>query len=534
MFPKAIVTTADGVAALSVCSTAALAFPFAQISFQMRAPNTQLKFDKKIISLQWIQIIAMADYYLEYGGGLGDIFYQMFQHGSYHLLNTLQPTDRATVVLITHNPHARELFDYHPQAARIKVINPGYWLPEEDATKRRQFGLPPVRPELPAYAEPIEFYPSPADFKVIGCLTSQPYIVFSVSAGEPERDIPVELVRLLIKQTLHYGFLPVFTGRNYERFSRSEYQPDAEGVCNLIDKLTVAGVAHVLKDAVGLVCCHSSLNILGWLLRKPQLLLYPLTTYQRHIQPRDLWAFGIDYPECRHALFENPEINRIAEQFFSNLAESQPACLSNPVLYDRRQSMKAKTIPLPQDSQEIQLDESLARLTPAHEVKYLCWLARQAAGNVVEIGCNMGLTTRDLAVTNPDTIVYAVDYFGEDFPLATEQRGERPSPQNFCLYARNLPNVVCIHQLSARLNYRALRNVKLIFIDGDHSFEGVRADTEAALAFLRTAGGGWLAWHDYYEGGPDWVGVRRYVDSLELDVSQVENTWLAVAQVHGA
>ena len=69
-----------------------------------------------------------------------------------------------------------------------------------------------------------------------------------------------------------------------------------------------------------------------------------------------------------------------------------------------------------------------------------------------------------------------------------------------------------------------------IFIDGDHRFEAVKADTEAALEFLQ-AGGGTLVWHDYYEGAPAWVGVKRYLDSLALEIEQVEDTWLALASV---
>src|SRR4029077_16220968 len=55
--------------------------------------------------------------YLEFGGGLGDIFYQMFHDGGYGALQTLTSKDRALIVLITHNPHARELFDHHPRAS---------------------------------------------------------------------------------------------------------------------------------------------------------------------------------------------------------------------------------------------------------------------------------------------------------------------------------------------------------------------------------------------------------------------------------
>jgi hypothetical protein len=43
--------------------------------------------------------------------------------------------------------------------------------------------------------------------------------------------------------------------------------------------------------------------------------------------------------------------------------------------------------------------------------------------------------------------------------------------------------------------------------------------------------GGSILWHDYYESAPYWVGVKRYVDGLDLDLARVDNTWLALAQI---
>src|SRR5437773_1411884 len=74
---------------------------------------------------------ALMHYYIEYGGGLGDVLVQMHAGGSYHLLDHLSPGDRATVVLITHNPHARELFDYHPRADQFEVRDLGYTSPKD-------------------------------------------------------------------------------------------------------------------------------------------------------------------------------------------------------------------------------------------------------------------------------------------------------------------------------------------------------------------------------------------------------------------
>ena len=116
--------------------------------------------------------------------------------------------------------------------------------------------------------------------------------------------------------------------------------------------------------------------------------------------------------------------------------------------------------------------------------------------------------------------------------MPAQQQSERPTPDDYCVYARRLPNVVCVHEKSAELNYAALRDVRLIFIDGDHTFDAGKEDSEAALAYLQSHGGGLIVWHDYYEGGPAWVGVKPYVDSLELEIERVEGTWLALARIN--
>jgi predicted O-methyltransferase YrrM len=67
--------------------------------------------------------------------------------------------------------------------------------------------------------------------------------------------------------------------------------------------------------------------------------------------------------------------------------------------------------------------------------------------------------------------------------------------------------------------------VDVVFIDGDHSCEVVRHDTDLARAIVRP--GGVIIWHDYQNGGVEVAPV------LELDqqdghaICHVENTWLA-------
>jgi hypothetical protein len=256
--------------------------------------------------------------YLEFGGGLGDIFYQMFHDGGYGALQTLTAHDRALIVLITHNPHARELFVHHPRASQLEVRDLGYWPPSDDVVMRRRHGLPRGAPGLPISRAP-EFYPSMADRDWLDRLDGTAYVVFSVTAGLPERDVPGDLVETLIELAIAHSLLPVMVGRNYPRFDRHEQRVRHRGVLDLIDRLTVPGVALAVRRSLGVICCHSAINMLAWLMRRPQLLLYPQSVYERHIAPRDQWAFGIDFEECLHACFDSHDLLSIAEEFFKEI-----------------------------------------------------------------------------------------------------------------------------------------------------------------------------------------------------------------------
>jgi hypothetical protein len=177
------------------------------------------------------------------------------------------------------------------------------------------------------------------------------------------------------------------------------------------------------------------------------------------------------------------------------------------------------------ESQRIHLDELGERFTSKDETILVCWLAQQASGNIVEIGCNRGLTTRALALSNPNKLVFAVDYLvpAED---SHWQDSERPSVGDFCAHARQLPNVVVVHEDSAHLRYDALADVGFVFIDGDHTYDAVRVDSEHAIRHIKQRGAGTIVWHDY-KSEPGWCGVKPFLDELEMPVFHIAGTWLA-------
>jgi MMP 1-O-methyltransferase len=53
------------------------------------------------------------------------------------------------------------------------------------------------------------------------------------------------------------------------------------------------------------------------------------------------------------------------------------------------------------------------------------------------------------------------------------------------------------------------RKINLLFIDGDHSYEGVKSDFEAWYPHVKR--GGMIAFHDYSER---WPGVMKFIDEV--------------------
>lgn len=151
-------------------------------------------------------------------------------------------------------------------------------------------------------------------------------------------------------------------------------------------------------------------------------------------------------------------------------------------------------------------------------------------GDILEIGCNAGVTTRKLAERYPDRQIYGVDSAQSYLTMHPSQHGE--TPEHPGVLASGLPNVHIIEGLSPLIlnSHRPqLSSVTCVFIDGDHSFAGVLADTYWLLGFL-SATGNVIIWHDYYKGCPNWCRVNQVVDSVgeRFNVINPPNTHLAV------
>ncbi len=64
------------------------------------------------------------------------------------------------------------------------------------------------------------------------------------------------------------------------------------------------------------------------------------------------------------------------------------------------------------------------------------------------------------------------------------------------IFSKNLSNVIHIKHNSRTFDFSSIGKFDLIFIDGDHSYEGVKKDTENAFSVLKNDNS-IIVWHDY-------------------------------------
>jgi hypothetical protein len=139
------------------------------------------------------------------------------------------------------------------------------------------------------------------------------------------------------------------------------------------------------------------------------------------------------------------------------------------------------------------------RPTTKFDISALIFLMQLCKKNFVEIGAWYGKTTYEIASRFSQKIIYTMDYIGEDLILdESSNRALIKNKDDLCNYAKHLPNVDFIYANSHTFDFNRFENVDFFFIDGDHGFDGVKTDTEKAIAYLKDYGKGTIAWHDIH------------------------------------
>jgi predicted O-methyltransferase YrrM len=174
------------------------------------------------------------------------------------------------------------------------------------------------------------------------------------------------------------------------------------------------------------------------------------------------------------------------------------------------------------------------------ELAFMCALAHKNKPLIVlEIGTFDGNTTLQLALnTPPETKILTLD-----LPTATESKaGNDPADDKYIESSRRLSCRFLASTVSHKItqcygdsttydfaNFTGDGRPQFIFIDGGHSYQCVRNDSEKALAILDQ--NGIIVWHDYTA---EWPGVFTYLVELssKLPLVHIAGTSLVIHCSH--
>jgi len=166
-------------------------------------------------------------------------------------------------------------------------------------------------------------------------------------------------------------------------------------------------------------------------------------------------------------------------------------------------------------SQRIQLGKlgwKFGHLTNNNTLIFLCCLARAGFSPIVEFGTFTGRTAYNLALNTAGRI-YTVD-IGKNVDAASNVEGisypEYQPGEAFLDEPELKDKIELIIGDSRSLDLSHLYGkIGMVIVDGGHSYEVAKSDTQNALRLIRP--GGIIVWDDY---GPYWPGVKAAVDEL--------------------
>ena len=236
--------------------------------------------------------------YFEYGGGLGDVINQIFRSCSYQCLETLDGMDRATIGLICHNIHVKEIFENHPKRDffEAKLVPYFHGVPNETSVRMEHgIDLPvnfPQRCDLP-----ITFYNLESDAEFVNKLAGKKYVVLLPNAGQSDRSFSQEMFQeiceFILEKTPDLNI--VYIDRTYERVLRINVKYsdfENERFYNFCDLVSVPATINLIKASSGVISAHSSMILPTWHYNIPNVCLFPEHIRHRHFAKGDEWSFG--------------------------------------------------------------------------------------------------------------------------------------------------------------------------------------------------------------------------------------------------
>lgn len=171
-------------------------------------------------------------------------------------------------------------------------------------------------------------------------------------------------------------------------------------------------------------------------------------------------------------------------------------------------------LPKPKD-----LPAEFIRVDP-WEMEYLFLLASSATQGIVEIGRNKGGSLFILACANEMVPIYSVDLKPRNDQRLLRLFKEQEVGANVELLVGD----------SQTTKYPQIGAIDLLFVDGDHSYEGCLKDLENWWPHV--APGGHIVAHDCYFPNPPQRAVIDFIDAHEVNV--VRTPYIPPTHWHGA
>ena len=158
------------------------------------------------------------------------------------------------------------------------------------------------------------------------------------------------------------------------------------------------------------------------------------------------------------------------------------------------------------------------------------WLQQQAAGRrvLVEIGTHAGGSTRLLAeAAGPQATVFTIDPWAPPWTKVKDVFYAKLADLLKAKRVVSIPksSVDAIEELERRLKGRP---VDLLFIDGNHSYAGVKKDIELYAPLVGPDG--LICGHDYGLRCTQGMHVKRAVDECYPEIDLIESTWWVVKE----
>lgn len=177
------------------------------------------------------------------------------------------------------------------------------------------------------------------------------------------------------------------------------------------------------------------------------------------------------------------------------------------------------------DTGEIRTAHDLARwqgyLTEA-EVDFLQDLTYALPPNliIVNIGAGAGTSTLSFLEARSDATVFSVDILLDEAPLTTNEhlRLLEIEPEDAARVIRVWGDSKVV---GAAWPYK----VDMVFVDGDHTRDGLQGDIDAWLPKVKV--GGVMAFHDYTR--KHWPDVKPVVDAAMVDHERIDHVATTIA-----